>query len=128
MSTVFEKRDARVPQLRKLYYSIGEAADATGVPPHVLRYWESEFPQLHPKKGRGGNRLYTEHDIALLARIQDLLHNKKFTIAGARKQLELGLDDETPKTIEPGDVLAEVKRELREILALMDMSGRGAAR
>lgn len=129
MSTFVEKRDARVPQLRKLYYSISEAADATGVPPHVLRYWESEFPQLHPKKGRGGNRLYTEQDISLLARIQDLLHNKKFTIAGARKQLELGFEEEAPKeNAPPADVLEEVKQELREILTMLDMSGRGAAR
>lgn len=122
-----EKRDTRVPQLKKLYYSISEAADLTGVPAHVLRYWESEFPQLHPKKGRGGNRLYTENDLTLLSRIHDLLHNKKFTIAGARKQLELGLEDmpSQPTTV---DVLAEVKSELREILQLIDTSGRGAAR
>ena len=122
-----EKRDTRVPQLKKLYYSISEAADMTGVPAHVLRYWESEFPQLHPKKGRGGNRLYTENDLTLLSRIHDLLHNKKFTIAGARKQLDLGLDDLPPQPTTV-DVLAEVKSELREILQLIDMSGRGAAR
>ncbi len=127
MSTATEKRDTRVPQLKKLYYSISEAADMTGVPAHVLRYWESEFPQLHPKKGRGGNRLYTENDLSLLSRIHDLLHNKKFTIAGARKQLETGLD-ELPAQVVPVDVLAEVKNELREILNLIDMSGRGAAR
>ncbi len=99
----------------------------TGVPAHVLRYWESEFPQLHPKKGRGGNRLYTENDLTLLSRIHDLLHNKKFTIAGARKQLELRLEDMAPQPATV-DVLAEVKSELREILNLIDMSGRGAAR
>lgn len=99
----------------------------TGVPAHVLRYWESEFPQLHPKKGRGGNRLYTENDLALLSRIQDLLHNKKFTIAGARKQLELGLDD-IPARADNTSVLDEVKSELREILELLNTSGRGAAR
>ncbi|MBL0060423.1 MAG: MerR family transcriptional regulator [bacterium] len=126
MSTVSEKRDTRVPQLKKLYYSISEAADMTGVPAHVLRYWESEFPQLHPKKGRGGNRLYTENDLTLLSRIHDLLHNKKFTIAGARKQLELGLEEVTPQPTTV-NVLAEVKSELREILNLIDMSGRSAA-
>lgn len=127
-----EQRDSRVPQLRKLYYSISEAAEHTGVPPHVLRYWESEFPQLHPKKGRGGNRLYSEHDLTLLTRIQDLLHNKKFTIAGARRQLELGLEEEAPATqatsVTETDILDEVKRELKDILELLDTSGRGAAR
>lgn len=127
MNIPSEKRDARVPQLKKLYYSISEAAEMTGVPAHVLRYWESEFPQLHPKKGRGGNRLYTENDLALLSRIQDLLHNKKFTIAGARKQLELGLDD-IPARADNTSVLDEVKSELREILELLNTSGRGAAR
>lgn len=127
MNIPSEKRDARVPQLKKLYYSISEAAEMTGVPAHVLRYWESEFPQLHPKKGRGGNRLYTENDLALLSRIQDLLHNKKFTIAGARKQLELGLDD-IPARAGNTSVLDEVKSELREILELLNTSGRGAAR
>ncbi|NUO18229.1 MerR family transcriptional regulator [bacterium] len=127
MNIPSEKRDARVPQLKRLYYSISEAAEMTGVPAHVLRYWESEFPQLHPKKGRGGNRLYTENDLALLSRIQDLLHNKKFTIAGARKQLELGLDD-IPARADNTSVLDEVKSELREILELLNTSGRGAAR
>lgn len=122
-----EKRDTRVPQLKKLYYSISEAADLTGVPAHVLRYWESEFPQLHPKKGRGGNRLYTENDLALLSKIQNLLHSKKFTIAGARKQLDSG-SDEVTVSVQTTGVLEEVKNELREILKLLNTSGRGAAR
>lgn len=129
MNSTVEKRDSRVPQLKKLYYSISEAAEMSSVPAHVLRYWESEFPQLHPKKGRGGNRLYTENDLSLLARIHDLLHNKKFTIAGARKQLELGLDDSLPEPVPTSvDVIADVKKELREILELLNTSGRGAAR
>ena len=122
-----EFRDTRVPQLRKLYYSIGEVAEQVGVQQHVLRYWENEFPQLHPKKGRGGNRLYTERDVALIARIHDLLRNKKFTIAGAKRQLELGLDD-TPAPETGTEIVEDVKRELREILELLDRSGRGAAR
>ena len=54
------------PALRKLYYSIGEVSEIVGVPSHVLRYWESEFPQLRPKKGRAGNRTYQERDIDLI--------------------------------------------------------------
>ncbi|MCL4304459.1 MerR family transcriptional regulator [bacterium] len=122
-----EARDSRAPQLRKLYYSISEVSERIGVHQHVLRYWESEFPQLHPKKGRGGNRLYTENDLALITRIHDLLHNKKFTIAGARKQLELGFDE--PEQVETDTSLLElVRRELKEILEMIDSSGRGAAR
>ncbi len=76
--------------------------------------------------------MYSEHDLTLLTRIQDLLHNKKFTIAGARRQLELGLEEEVPTVlvsqVVEADVLDEVKRELKSILELLDTSGRGAAR
>lgn len=71
--------------------------------------------------------MYTENDLGLLTRIHDLLYNKKFTIAGARKQLQLGLDDEVEKPAAE-DVLSEVKQELKEILSLLNTSGRGAAR
>ncbi|MCB9357262.1 MAG: MerR family transcriptional regulator [Calditrichaeota bacterium] len=126
-----EAKDSRVPQLKKLYYSIGEVADQIGVQQHVLRYWESEFPKLHPKKGRGGNRLYTENDVALITKIHDLLHNKRFTIAGAKQQLELGLDvEESTQPSSPPSrmLLREVQEELKSILELLGSSGRGAAR
>ncbi|MCC6475749.1 MerR family transcriptional regulator [bacterium] len=122
-----ERKSSRAPQLRKLYSPIGEVVERTGIPDHILRYWENEFPQLRPKRGRGGNRLYTERDIELVLRIQDLIQNKKFTIAGARKQLELSFDGAAVEESN-GDVLELVKKELREILELMEYSGRGAAR
>ncbi len=72
---------------QKLYYSIGEVSDLLKVKPHVLRYWESQFPALNPKKNRAGNRTYRLREIKLLMAIQNLLYDKKFTIDGARRKL-----------------------------------------
>jgi DNA-binding transcriptional MerR regulator len=71
-----------------MYYSISEVAEMTGVKPHVLRYWESEFPTLRPKKNRAGNRNYRPKDIKAILVIRDLLYKEKFTISGARKKLQ----------------------------------------
>jgi DNA-binding transcriptional MerR regulator len=70
-----------------MYYSISEVSDMTGVKAHVLRYWESEFPTLRPKKNRAGNRNYRPKDIQAILVIRDLLYKEKFTISGARKKL-----------------------------------------
>lgn len=72
---------------KKLYYSISEVAAITGVKAHVLRYWETEFPSLHPKKTRAGSRRYRQADIDNVVAIKDLLYVKGFKIAGARKAL-----------------------------------------
>lgn len=72
---------------KKLYYSISEVAEITGVKAHVLRYWESEFPSLHPKKTRAGSRRYRQAEIEAILAIKDLLYVKGFKIAGARKAL-----------------------------------------
>jgi DNA-binding transcriptional MerR regulator len=72
----------------KMYYSISEVSDMTGVKPHVLRYWETEFPSLRPKKNRAGNRNYRPKDIKAVLVIRDLLYKEKFTISGARKKLQ----------------------------------------
>ena len=72
---------------KKAYYSISEVCRFTSLEPHVLRYWESEFPQLRPKKNRAGNRAYREKDIILIKNIKHLLYDEKFTISGARKKL-----------------------------------------
>lgn len=73
--------------IKKLYYSIGEVAEIIDVKPHVLRYWESEFPILAPSKNRAGNRIYKEKDVLIVRFIKDLLYNKKFTIEGAKQKL-----------------------------------------
>jgi len=72
----------------KMYYSISEVAEMTGVKPHVLRYWETEFPSLRPKKNRAGNRNYRPKDIKAILVIRNLLYKEKFTISGARKKLQ----------------------------------------
>ncbi|NBB75242.1 MAG: MerR family transcriptional regulator [Bacteroidetes bacterium] len=74
--------------IQKLYYSIGEVSDLLDLEPHVLRYWESEFAVLHPRKNRAGRRVYTEDDIAVVRRIQHLLKEEKYTIAGAQQVFE----------------------------------------
>lgn len=72
----------------KLYYSITEVADMTELKPHILRYWETEFPVLHPKKNRAGNRAYRAKDIETVKLIRKLLYDDGFTIDGAKKQLK----------------------------------------
>ncbi|MBU0710755.1 MerR family transcriptional regulator [bacterium] len=74
--------------IKKLYYSIGEVSETTGLKQYVLRYWESEFPSLAPSKNRAGNRVYREKDIVLIQYIKHLLYEKKFTIEGAKQKLK----------------------------------------
>src|SRR5574342_486450 len=74
--------------IKKLYYSISEVSKITGLEQYVLRYWESEFPELKPQKNRAGNRIYTNKDIKLILYIKTLLREKKYTIEGAKKILE----------------------------------------
>ncbi|MCF7905319.1 MAG: MerR family transcriptional regulator, partial [Candidatus Marinimicrobia bacterium] len=74
--------------IKKLYYSIGEVSEVTDLKQYVLRYWESEFPQLSPTKNRAGNRTYREKDIELVNFIKTLLYQKKYTIEGARQKLK----------------------------------------
>ncbi len=73
--------------IRKLYYSIGEVSQITDLEQHVLRYWETEFPELNPQKNRAGRRIYTRNDIDFILRIKQLLKEEKYTIEGARKAL-----------------------------------------
>ena len=80
------KMEAR--NINKLYYSIGEVSEITGLKQYVLRYWETEFPQLRPSKNRAGNRTYKRHDLDLISEIQTLLYKRKFTIKGARQYLK----------------------------------------
>ncbi|RMG97215.1 MAG: MerR family transcriptional regulator [Deltaproteobacteria bacterium] len=71
----------------KLYFRIGEVARIVGVAPHVLRYWESEFPMVRPDKGRNQQRIYRRRDVETLLRIKHLLYERRFTIEGARREL-----------------------------------------
>jgi DNA-binding transcriptional MerR regulator len=76
----------------KLFYKIGEVCQYTDTQPYVLRFWESEFPQLSPQKNRSGQRTYSRQDIDLILRIKSLLYEEEYTIAGARKRLEQEVD------------------------------------
>ncbi|MFY9557463.1 MAG: MerR family transcriptional regulator [Blastocatellia bacterium] len=76
---------SRIPE--KLFFRIGEVCDLIKVQPHVLRYWETEFPMLAPQKNRAGQRVYRRKDVEMVLKIRDLLYEEKFTIAGAKKRL-----------------------------------------
>jgi DNA-binding transcriptional MerR regulator len=118
-----ETSDTIIPA--KLYFSISEVSEMTGVKAHVLRYWESEFPDLRPKKNRAGNRSYREKDIRMVMTIRDLLYKQGITIQGARNQL-LRMRREEPTTVAAtsGGVVefpapAEPDRKAREMLRVM---------
>lgn len=72
----------------KLYFRIGEVSKLIGVEPYVLRYWESEFPEIKPSKSKSGQRLYKRRDVELLLQIKELLYEERYTINGARKRLK----------------------------------------
>ena len=74
--------------IKKLYYSISEVSEITGLKQYVLRYWETEFSQLKPGKNRAGNRVYRSHDVDTIMEIKSLLYDRKFTIKGAIQHLK----------------------------------------
>ncbi len=103
---------ARIEIPAKLYFRIGEAAQVVGVEPHVLRYWETEFRSIRPKKSARGQRVYSRREVESLVRIKELLYDHGFTIAGAKRRMrERGM--EPP---EPGEPNVEETRVLRETL------------
>ena len=75
------------PIVKRTYYSIGEVSELAGLKPHVLRYWETQFDILSPKKNRGGSRVYRMKEIETVLLVKHLLYEKRFTIAGAKKEL-----------------------------------------
>lgn len=110
----------------KLYFKIGEVSELLGVEPYVLRYWESEFPGLSPKKSGTGHRLYRRKDVELLLRIKHLLYEKRFTIEGARQSLQAEAKTPKPKAVKriQPDLFAEdplpgIRKELASILQLL---------
>ena len=76
---------------KKLFYRIGEACRQLDIQPYVLRYWETEFPVLSPRKSKAGQRVYSEEELQLILRIKQLLYEEGYTIAGAKKKLEAEL-------------------------------------
>lgn len=123
-------------------YKIGEVCKQADLQPYVLRYWETEFPQLSPNKSGGGQRLYTRRELEVILRIKELLYKEGFTIAGAKKRLEQEMAEPVvAAAASPGssasspaeaagapqrngsvssDVLARLKKDLRAILQMLE--------
>ena len=134
--------DKKIPN--KLFFKIGEVCEITDTQPYVLRYWESEFPALAPAKNTSGQRIYRRRDIETVLRIKQLLYEEGFTIAGAKKRLEMEMAGRTPtpSSAPPGGnggdgaaasgasgdatkkALHEIRDQLREILTLLDRNDR----
>jgi len=104
----------------KIYFKIGEAADLLDVETHVLRYWESEFPQIKPVRAGSNQRLYRRQDLETLFEIKRLLHEEKFTVAGARKKIgRKARNRELAGAVDFEDLLLDIKNELTEISSLL---------
>ncbi len=116
----------------RLYYSISEVCEMTDLKPHVLRYWETAFPMLRPSKNQAGNRIYRPRDLELIRLIRKLLYDERFTVDGARQkieemrhlseldQMELDIQASAPERPPAGDMLSEVRDELRSMLDMLD--------
>lgn len=100
--------------MKKLYYSIGEVSEITSIEPHVLRYWETIFKDLSPRKNKAGNRTYREENITFILKLKHLIQEKKYSTAGAKKYLEQEANGETPQTSSPS-LPAEAEKDLHEI-------------
>ncbi len=98
----------------KRYFTIGEVSDLCGVKPHVLRYWEQEFPQLKPVKRRGNRRYYQRQDVITIRQIRSLLYDEGFTIGGARNRLDGDVAREDNSLSQ--QVIRQVRTELEELL------------
>ena len=106
----------------KRYFTIGEVSELCGVKAHVLRYWEQEFTQLKPVKRGGNRRYYQHHEVLLIRRIRQLLYEEGFTISGARGRLGQFAEQREDAPRPPASLPlhpSELRRELREILALL---------
>ncbi len=113
------------PVARKAYYSIGDVCDLTGLKPHVLRYWETQFDVLHPTKNRAGNRVYRPRDVQLILLVKHLLYERKFTIEGANQRLiemrSAGeLDEARTETLDPA-FLEGMKADLRDVVETLTL-------
>ncbi|WP_430301761.1 MerR family transcriptional regulator [Pseudomonas aeruginosa] len=95
----------------KRYFTIGEVSDLCAVKPHVLRYWEQEFPQLNPVKRRGNRRYYQRQDVLMIRQIRALLYDQGFTIGGARQR---------PSGDEAQDDVTQYKQLIRQMIAELE--------
>jgi DNA-binding transcriptional MerR regulator len=109
--------------LKKAYYSIGDVCDLTGLKPHVLRYWETQFDVLRPTKNRAGNRVFRPKDIELILLVKNLLYEQKYTIEGANQKLlesrkDGELEGEQQEVLGP-EFLASMKKELETLAEIL---------
>lgn len=111
------------PIVKKAYYSIGEVCEITGLKPHVLRYWETQFKILRPKKNRAGNRVFRPEDIELILLVKHLLYEKKFTIDGAQQKLsnmkKQGDIAGDRKNVAGHEFLASMKQDLNDLKKIL---------
>lgn len=118
----------------KRSYKIGEVCRIADVQPYVLRYWETEFPQLAPSKSGGGQRVYSQREVDTILRIKQLLYSEGFTIAGAKKKLDSDLTEPAPAPV-PAEtttaraskpdrkmkrIVSQIREELSDILAMLE--------
>ncbi len=101
----------------KRYFTIGEVSELCGVKPHVLRYWEQEFPQLKPVKRRGNRRYYQRHDVIMIRQIRSLLYEQGFTIGGARQRLS-GVEAKEDVS-QRQQMVRQMRVELEELLQIL---------
>lgn len=101
----------------KFYFKIGEVSKIAGLPGHVLRFWETEFKKIKPRRTETGQRSYTKKDIEIILEIKHLLHEKKFTIDGARKYINAKAAAESPTAQR---LLEDLRTELTDIRKLLD--------
>ena len=101
----------------KRYFTIGEVSDLCGVKPHVLRYWEQEFPHLNPLKRRGNRRYYQRQDVILIRQIRSLLYEHGFTIGGARQKLSS--EEAKADGQQSQQIIKQLRSELEEVLTIL---------
>tara|TARA_B100000575_G_scaffold129737_1_gene103410 strand:+ start:940 stop:1293 length:354 start_codon:yes stop_codon:yes gene_type:complete len=99
----------------KRYFTIGEVGELCAVKPHVLRYWEAEFPQLKPVKRRGNRRYYQRQDVILIRQIKSLLYEQGYTIGGARQKMANSPEDVSISRLSSGEIKSLIK-ELEEVI------------
>ena len=101
----------------KRYFTIGEVSDLCGVKPHVLRYWEQEFPHLKPLKRRGNRRYYQRQDVILIRQIRSLLYEHGFTIGGARQRLSG--EEARVDVNQSQQIIRQLRTELEDVLNIL---------
>src|SRR5687768_7100539 len=116
-------RASERPVAAKEYYSISEVCDLVGLRPHVLRYWETQFPVLNPSKNRSGNRVYQRKEIKLILFVKQLLYEEKYTVEGAKQKLDQlrkgGELQSATKAVLDKQMIALLRREMQYLFEVL---------